>query len=1367
LPAVTPHDLLPEQKVIIDGENVPQWKTVWDEARKNARLGDFETSLRQYKALLVLKSNLEEARWELARLMMYLKRWDEAAELFELLLESEQDNIQYINALGKVMWEMAQYERAVDLFKKVYEKNSSDQMALAGLVEALNKLDRKSEALPYLEQLSRQEPTNRGVRRYLAFLYYEEQNYAKARIHLTILARNEDTELEVLYKTAKTCEQLGLERQASTYWERVLAREPANIEAHIYLAKYYEKVEQLDRSLSHLQAILEYSPEDDRSYIRLGEAYERAKEYEEALSNYGKYLEHYPQDNEILQRVVSINAELNRQKQSPTSLDHSSESDDNEQVERLKETIRRYEVSGRYHETIPLHRQLIELRPEDNTVLAALTKNLIALKENDDTFSMVEYLSGIAPDNKAIYRSIAELLQRMGRHEEHLAVLLKIHKLDPEDKYTTQELALLYLDSGNLVQSRKFFAQLSDYDCRNIRCLEARATLSEKLNLQEHGLRYYETLLKKRPNRYDIRFRAIDLAAGMGLLDTAVFHAGYFQGMESFNEDFGLKVLLADAYRESGYFVRAVERYQDILEGAPLKGDARINHFRIRSRLGIAESYEALGLVYEAEQALRAGLANEENRIPFLDALFHLSLETGRVADSQIWLQALDLEMDAGSKVNLEWQKELLQAEMYSANGDYDLAVDLCRQAEDLVSQQESSKSKSFSDIKGSIAPLDRIRMLMAASLLHAGEFEEAEDVLLDLKNTFEEGLELLVLLEQIYLASGQEGKAGETAVQARRYAAEDFSRQLYLAKLYRKYNDTSGQLAAAGEAAAMVPDSLTPKYLLVEAKSKGGGYFAALELLRQFQKSYPENTWFLSQEVELLAKVGRFQEALAVSEVILAENHARRDITLLQARIFWAMKRWKDSIDLYESVVKPPVEEILEKRIYELSLAVDQPPAKSFWWEMITFSEEDPLSISQLIMGPQHAVDFSESGQIVNGVSAPHFALYRWQDRFTKELSVRRSVMRREYYHAANKLENIIEEYGSDDFLLYDLAGLYSKLERLGDEAQLYKELEIQNTNFPGLAEAIERNNLKRRPQTFFSYVMQEDDGWGGYKAVKQEIFKGGGKYFFPTNKELSLDISRINYESTDDDQGLRGWRSILAYNTKISQTLSLYIGGGVEKLESNYDDTLLYDVAITGKIADEMRGILSFKQDVVADTIASLKRNIKRRDHKIELMFDLFPRLLLGCHYDFIEYSDDNWTNNYAFWSAFIFLPEPTLLKISYNYDFYDSREGQKPGVPSDDGFGPDDHPYWSPLNYWITKFSLYFKYQLSNDALARGVPSYYTIEYSLGYDTLDNDLHELKGSFNIEVAKNYILSASFGFLDLDAYQHEEALLSLMYRW
>jgi len=249
---VTPHELLPENRIVVESQETPPWKALWDEARKSALSGDFDKAVRQYKALLVLKSNLEEARWELARVLIYTRDWNNAADLLELLIESSPENTGYVNTLGKVMLEMDRFERAVDLFKRVYEKKSSDQTALAGLVEGLTKLERKNEALPYLEQLARQEPTNRGVRRYLAVLLYETENYEKARAHFTILSRNEDVGFDVLYKTAKTYEKLGFKQQAAIYWERILGREPDNTEAHQYLAEYYEGKGQLDRTLSHL-----------------------------------------------------------------------------------------------------------------------------------------------------------------------------------------------------------------------------------------------------------------------------------------------------------------------------------------------------------------------------------------------------------------------------------------------------------------------------------------------------------------------------------------------------------------------------------------------------------------------------------------------------------------------------------------------------------------------------------------------------------------------------------------------------------------------------------------------------------------------------------------------------------------------------------------------------------------------------------------------------------------------------------------------------------------------------------------------------------------------------------------------------------
>jgi tetratricopeptide (TPR) repeat protein len=724
------------------------------------------------------------------------------------------------------------------------------------------------------------------------------------------------------------------------------------------------------------------------------------------------------------------------------------------------------------------------------------------------------------------------------------------------------------------------------------------------------------------------------------------------------------------------------------------------------------------------------------------------------------------LTQDVSTQSDLAWKKHILRAEMLGVTGDYDQAVLRSRKAWSSLSKREV-ENNDRKDFFSQESPEFIVRTHMSANLMFSGRFTEAEKIIRDLRDKYGTEPELYVLQEQIYKAAGKYSQAEKVAAEAKAFAEEDFGRQLALAKLYKKYDNLPKYLAISETAVKWKPYSLAAQRQFVEANIINGEYRDALDSLGKLQRSYPDNSWLLSRQVELLAKVGNFQEALAVGDVILSENPARTDVVLLKSRILWEINRWKDSIAFYDSVVNPSVEDILERKIQEMTLTVEPGPTTNSWWEVVTFSKGTPLSRSEIIMSPLHAVDFSENSLAVNSVAAPYYALYRWQQRFNKELSVRRSVMRREYYHATNMLEDVIEEYGSEDFLVYDLAGLYSKLDRLGDEAVLYQGLEVRNANFPGLADAVQRNNLKRRPQVFLSYTIQEDDGWDGYMAVKQEIMKGGGWYFQSTNQKWSLDLARINYESTDDEQSVWAWRTMLTYDAKIFQALSLSLGGGIEDLGSGYSTSPLFCGMITGEIADEVRAVFSVKQDVTADTLASLTRVIKRRDYKIELMFDLFPRIVLGGYHDFIDYSDSNWTKKSTFWASYIFLPEPTLLQISYNYDYYDSKEGQKPGVPAGDGFALNDHPYWSPQDYWITRFTFYLKHQLSNDALARGIPSYYALEYSLGYDSYDNDLHELKGSLNIEIANNYILAASYGYVDLDVYQHHETFLSVMYRW
>jgi hypothetical protein len=166
--------------------------------------------------------------------------------------------------------------------------------------------------------------------------------------------------------------------------------------------------------------------------------------------------------------------------------------------------------------------------------------------------------------------------------------------------------------------------------------------------------------------------------------------------------------------------------------------------------------------------------------------------------------------------------------------------------------------------------------------------------------------------------------------------------------------------------------------------------------------------------------------------------------------------------------------------------------------------------------------------------------------------------------------------------------------------------------------------------------------------------------------------------------------------------------------------------------------------------------------------IAFDLFPRLLAGGDCRYIKYSDDNELDGYNFWISSILFTEPTYLELTYSYDFQDTSEGKKPGgIMLDDGFAENDHPYWSPGDYWYNRFRLYFKHMLSGDALKRGTPTYYTAEYLIDYDTNGHIIQKIKGELFVEITPHIMLESRAEIVSSDEIRNREFFVSAIYRW
>ncbi|MDH3360015.1 MAG: tetratricopeptide repeat protein, partial [Desulfobulbaceae bacterium] len=155
-----PFDIVPSHQVEQLQQDVPEWKRSWDTARRMVLAGDYPAAEAEYATLLQLHPELEEVRWELAKVYIHRHEWQQAVSVLERLLDGDQNRRDYIVALANVMVKQKHWGRAIELFTRIVEKSPGDIVAVEGMAKCLLALDRQKDALPYLERAYRHVPDN-------------------------------------------------------------------------------------------------------------------------------------------------------------------------------------------------------------------------------------------------------------------------------------------------------------------------------------------------------------------------------------------------------------------------------------------------------------------------------------------------------------------------------------------------------------------------------------------------------------------------------------------------------------------------------------------------------------------------------------------------------------------------------------------------------------------------------------------------------------------------------------------------------------------------------------------------------------------------------------------------------------------------------------------------------------------------------------------------------------------------------------------------------------------------------------------------------------------------------------------------------
>ncbi|MBU0943485.1 MAG: hypothetical protein KKE53_03435 [Proteobacteria bacterium] len=1308
-----PLDIAPGHDLVLkDDQGQPTWMQLWESGRESARVGAFEEAAASYRALLQKKPKIEEALREYVLVLMTLDQWEEATIVVHKLLEIDAESSQYQLYAGRIALRQKRYEQASTYFGQVYTLSPSGPYsieALKGVVLAMQKLDHKELAYPLMEQLYLRVPHEEVIVRQLAqysmVLGYINKAMQFYRILFDEFGGN-DQDFLAAAPLFEQADDLGM---AVRCWHSYLETFPYYLLFHQKLSQYYLTHNQERSALPHLLVRLAHKESTPDLLLQIGHIYlYQESRPDKALYYYEEYRSKNPGNREVV-------AEIER-------------------------------------------------------IQAVLANDLLVIVENEGAWPLWRDLAKIAPNRLAIYSSMAEQLEEMGKEKELLEVLEIIHTHDPDNQKVSFKLAQLYFGNGNLTACEGVLDSLKEEERSGKDYFFLRSRIEEERGNRLQALTYYKLYFQENTKDYSALVRCLKISGDLGLISELdyFFHLLPEHSANKREEDKG-RLQYGEALILNGLPSTARLFYQELLEQGEL--DPVLLQ---QVEANIVKTLQLEEKIFEAEQELMLSLVRDGGEQFLITQLIETALLDSDWDRAWKWYEFLVFKSDS-SQDKCDGDTFLLFNEkinILQKSGQIEVAIEM---TEDFLESSESlcrEEKTKWSELTTTLAEL----------YYKNDEYQKSKITLETLAQVSSDKFNIQVL-EQAILCKTEKGNAYDHLLEyVLNVGGGTNTLLLDTALLLKKYGDYEAALFLVLQYLEEVPNSLRGRLLKAQLLVETGDDFAALAFYREIGQEFPDEKLFQKNILEIQFQLAKFNELIQElapewkpfkkEDVLLGEYFVPPAIAsmpiwkqLLLARTFWAVRRWDDSLLVYESLLQPPVDQQFTDRIIREDVQLTLPPQQRTFWNVVTFTspaEPDRLTV---VMSPGFIRENLE--KTVVAIAADFYPSYRWQQAVSKELSVRKAMRDGNYYQAMKEYQNLLQNEFSTESL-FDLAGIYSRLGFLGKEAALYEIMKKQSPGYPDLDEALQRNAMKRKPRATLLSSFMEKSGREGYYDNRQ-LSGGWQGWFMPSLRhEVLFDWQRIYNNSDDSEQTL--WRNRLQANMKWSPVydLDFLLGLGADRADDQFGTTALYSMEVKGRVGDMVQGYLGVAQDVVDDTVESLQQQINKKEYEAGLTLDFLPRLFGGGGYLFTEYSDGNHQNKYDLWTSYILHSEPTLLQFRYGYEFSHNSDGNLGRDYSyENGFVPGDHPYWSPKEYWQHLFTISFEHQLAENILGRSAPSYYSLEYSFGYEFGGYDNHQIKAKIFLEISRHFLLDSTLAIIQGDQQREQNLWLSLIYRW
>ncbi|MEO0899751.1 MAG: tetratricopeptide repeat protein [Bacteroidota bacterium] len=214
--------------------------------------GDYQEAMAGYRAVLELDPDHHASKYNISRLLLDLRQYEEATLKGKEAVEADPENYWYYKNLLQAYEFTGNYKSAITLQEEVVRRFPSKTKESMVLVDLLARNDQANKALVILENLSESGEQTKEILTKKLEIEERSNSWSSALKTVDMLINKYPDESRFLEKKVDILESLNRNDEAIAILEQIVANQPENGYSALKLADYYKKKGNIAKSDEYL-----------------------------------------------------------------------------------------------------------------------------------------------------------------------------------------------------------------------------------------------------------------------------------------------------------------------------------------------------------------------------------------------------------------------------------------------------------------------------------------------------------------------------------------------------------------------------------------------------------------------------------------------------------------------------------------------------------------------------------------------------------------------------------------------------------------------------------------------------------------------------------------------------------------------------------------------------------------------------------------------------------------------------------------------------------------------------------------------------------------------------------------------------------